>query len=120
QPTNEDLNQLTKECINAASSISTTNGGCKHGHARMIIPEAEYITFSHNAKRFVITTNPGPYSATVSADAIVFAEHEAEQGDSKLTVVSRISCARPSFILLTRNGLPHSEQNDGGSITELQ
>ena len=27
QPTDEDLNQLTKECINAAASISTTNGG---------------------------------------------------------------------------------------------
>eukprot|EP01082_Thalassiosira_pseudonana_P004637 g4040.t1 g4040 contig15:204992-206117(-) len=71
QPTDEDLNQLTKECINAAASISTTNGGGQHGHVGMIIDDAEYILFSHNAARFVTPTNPGPYPATVDPDAAI-------------------------------------------------
>ena len=85
QPTDEDLNQLTKECINAAASISTTNGGGQHGHVGMIIDEAEYILFSHNAARFVTPTNPGPYPATVDPDAAIrerqVAEHKAEKAE---------------------------------------
>jgi hypothetical protein len=65
QPTDEDLNQLTKECINAAASVTTTNGGGRHGHVGMIIDEAEYITFSHNGERFAVPTNPGPFPTTV-------------------------------------------------------
>jgi len=85
QPTNEDLNLLTEECINAASSIPTTNGGGQHGHIGMIIPEAKYITFSHNAKRFVEPTNPRPYPANVDPDPVVgerqIAKHKAEQAE---------------------------------------
>ncbi|KAL7477531.1 hypothetical protein ACHAW6_003339 [Cyclotella cf. meneghiniana] len=85
QPTNEDLNQLTKECINAAFSISTTNGGGQHGHAGMIIPRAEYIQFSHNAKEFIVPTKPGPSPAHVDADAVIHeqqvAKHKAEQAE---------------------------------------
>ena len=85
QPTDEDLNLLTEECINAASSVPTTNGGGQHGHIGMIIPEAEYITFSHNAERFVEPTNPGPYPANVDPDPVVcerqIAEHKAEQAE---------------------------------------
>ena len=62
QPTDEDLNQLTKECINAAASVSTTNGGGRHGHVEMIIPDAEFVAFSHNAERFLVPTNPGAFS----------------------------------------------------------
>eukprot|EP01082_Thalassiosira_pseudonana_P009571 g8616.t1 g8616 contig3:500456-501555(+) len=85
QPMDEDLNQLTKECINAAASISTTNGGGQHGHVGMIIDDAEYILFSHNAARFVTPTNPGPYPATVDPDAAIrerqVAEHKAEKAE---------------------------------------
>ncbi|KAL7486858.1 hypothetical protein ACHAW6_012457 [Cyclotella cf. meneghiniana] len=69
--TNKDLNQLTKECTNAV----------QHGHAGMVIPEAKYITFLHNAEQFVIPNNLGPYPAMVDADAVVhdrqIAEHKA-------------------------------------------
>ena len=44
QPTDEDLNLLAKELINAAGSIATQNGGREHGHVGMVINEAEYIT----------------------------------------------------------------------------
>ena len=86
QPTDEDLNQLTKECINAAASVTTTNGGGRHGHVGMIIPEAEYITFSHNAERFLVPTNPGAFPTTVDpTDEVVrmrqIAEHKAEQAE---------------------------------------
>ena len=46
QPTDEDLNLLTKELTNAAGSIATQNGGGEHGHVGMVINKAEYITFS--------------------------------------------------------------------------
>ncbi|KAL7502428.1 hypothetical protein ACHAXN_000391 [Cyclotella atomus] len=49
----------------------------------MIIAEADYIQFSHNAERFVTPTNPGAYPANVDPDAIVcerqVAEHKARQ-----------------------------------------
>jgi hypothetical protein len=44
QPTDGDLNLLTKELTNAAGSIATENGGGEHGHVGMVIDEAEYIT----------------------------------------------------------------------------
>ncbi|KAL7483339.1 hypothetical protein ACHAW6_008991, partial [Cyclotella cf. meneghiniana] len=85
QPTDEDLNQLTEECINAVASISTTNGGGQHGHIGMIIDKAEYILFSHNAARFVEATNPGPYPAIVDQNPVIrerqVAKHKAEQAE---------------------------------------
>ena len=52
---------------------------------RMIIPEAEYITFLHNANRFVVQTNPSPHPATVDVDAVIresqVAEHKAEKAE---------------------------------------
>jgi hypothetical protein len=52
----------------------------------MIIPEAEYITFLHNAERFVIPTNPGAFPTTVDqTDEVIrmrqIAEHKAEQAE---------------------------------------
>ena len=57
QPTDEDLNQLTKELTNAAGSVATQNGGGEHGHVGMVVDEAEYVTFSHGNARFVVPTN---------------------------------------------------------------
>jgi hypothetical protein len=45
QPTDEDLNLLTKELTNAAGSVATQNGGGEHGHVGMVVDEAEYVTF---------------------------------------------------------------------------
>jgi hypothetical protein len=71
QPNDEDLSRLIKECTNAAASILTRNGGGEHGHIGMIIDEADYISFSHNAERFLTPTNPGPYPINVDADAAI-------------------------------------------------
>jgi hypothetical protein len=46
QPTDEDLNLLTKELTNTTDSVASQNGGGEHGHVGMVIEEAEYITFS--------------------------------------------------------------------------
>jgi hypothetical protein len=86
QPTDEDLNQLTKECINATASVSTTNRGERHGHVGMIILDAEYVAFLHNAKRFLVPTNPGAFPTTVDqTDEVVrmrqIAQHKAEQAE---------------------------------------
>lgn len=82
QPTDEDLNQLTKELTNAAGSVATQNGGGEHGHVGMVVEEAEYITFSRGNTRFVIPINPGPYPLVVDNDAVIrerqIAEHKAE------------------------------------------
>ena len=82
QPTDEDLNLLTKELTNAAGSVATQNGGGEHGHIGMVVEEAKYITFSRNAERFLVPINPGPYPTTVDPDKIIrerqIAEHKAE------------------------------------------
>jgi hypothetical protein len=48
----------------------------------MVIDEAEYITFSSSGARFVVPTNPDPYTATVDADKVIrerqIAEHKAD------------------------------------------
>ncbi len=48
----------------------------------MVVEEAEYITFSRNAERFLVPINPGPYPTTVDPDKIIrerqIAEHKAE------------------------------------------
>jgi hypothetical protein len=46
QPTDEDLNLLTKELTNATGSVATQNGGGEHGHVGMVVEEAKYITWS--------------------------------------------------------------------------
>ncbi len=71
QPTDEDLNLLTKELINAAGSVASQNGGGEHGHVGMVIEEAEYITFSRAGTQFLIPRNPGPYPATVDTYKLV-------------------------------------------------
>ena len=82
RPTDEDLNLLTKELTNAAGSVATQNGGGEHGHVGMVVEEAEYVTFSRNAERFLVPTNPGPYPTSVDSDKInrerQLAEHKAE------------------------------------------
>jgi hypothetical protein len=66
QPSDEDISTLIKELTNAASSISTTNGGGQHGYIGMIIPDAQYTLFLHNAEPFQVVTNPGPYILQLS------------------------------------------------------
>jgi hypothetical protein len=82
QPTDEDLNLLTKELINAAGSVASQNGGEEYGHVGMVIKEAEYITFSRAGTMFLIPTNPGLYPATVNKDKLVhecqIVEHKVE------------------------------------------
>jgi hypothetical protein len=52
QPTNEDLNLLTKELTNAAGSVASQNGGGERCQFGMVIKEAEYITFSRAGTQF--------------------------------------------------------------------
>ena len=71
QAMDEDLNLLTKELTNASGSVTTQNGGGEHGHVGMVVEEAEYITFSKNAEKFLVPTNPGPYPNTVDPDKVI-------------------------------------------------
>lgn len=82
QPTSEDLILFKEEMIDAATSISTTNGGGQFGHAGMIMKEIEYLQLS-NGERFLEPINPGPYPVNVDPDPIIrerqVAEHKAEK-----------------------------------------
>jgi len=82
QPTDEDLNLLTKDLTNAAGSVATQNGGREHGHVGMVIDEPEYVTFSRSDARCVVPMNPGLYPASVDTDKVIrehqIAEHKAE------------------------------------------
>ncbi|KAL7483889.1 hypothetical protein ACHAW6_009529 [Cyclotella cf. meneghiniana] len=82
QPMDEDLNQLTGKITKALASFLTTNGGGQQGHIGVIIPDAEYVTFSKSNAHFIAPTNPGLYPATVNPDTSTrkcqVAEHKAE------------------------------------------
>eukprot|EP00804_Cyclotella_cryptica_P025760 CCRYP_002951-RA/>CCRYP_002951-RA protein AED:0.36 eAED:0.36 QI:0/0/0/1/0.5/0.33/3/0/427 len=82
QPTDEDVNLLTKELTNAAGSVTTQNQGREHSHVGMVVEQAEYVTFSQGNAPFVVPTNPGPYPAIVNPDAVIrerqIAKHKAE------------------------------------------
>jgi hypothetical protein len=84
QPTDEDSNLLTKDLTNAAGSVASQNGGGEHGHVGMVVEEAKYITFSRNAERFLVPTNPG-HPTSVDPDKIIrecqIAEHKAKGVD---------------------------------------
>ncbi|KAL7474084.1 hypothetical protein ACHAW6_000078 [Cyclotella cf. meneghiniana] len=84
QPTDEDLNLLTKELTNAAGSVATQNGGREHGHVGMVIKRAEYVTFSQGGAPFVVPTNPGPYPSTIDPDAVI---HECQIAEHKTEIV---------------------------------
>eukprot|EP00804_Cyclotella_cryptica_P025977 CCRYP_002794-RA/>CCRYP_002794-RA protein AED:0.40 eAED:0.40 QI:0/0/0/1/0/0.5/2/0/349 len=82
QPTEKDLSKLKLELSEGLASIPTLNGGGHHGHIGLIIPNAEYTTFSNGNAPYNIVNNPGPYPATVDPDPLVrerqIAEHKAE------------------------------------------
>ena len=82
QPTDEDLNKLTKELTNTVGSVAAENGGGEHGHIGLIVEETEYITFSQGAAKFIIPANPKAYPSTVDADDVKrekqLAEHKAK------------------------------------------
>jgi hypothetical protein len=50
----------------------------------MIIDEADYIRFSHNAERFLTLANPGPYPINVDADAAI---RERQVDEHKVEIV---------------------------------
>ena len=78
QPTDRELTQLKKELVKIAAGISTSLGGGKHGHVGLIVPEAEYVKFSHEEKKFDIPAHPGHYPASVSSNATTRSRQEAK------------------------------------------
>ena len=82
QPSKEAITKLKLELSEGLASIPTLNGAGRHGHIGLIIPTAEYTTFSHNNVPYNILDNPGPYPTTVNPDTIMrerqIATHKAE------------------------------------------
>eukprot|EP00804_Cyclotella_cryptica_P019262 CCRYP_006138-RA/>CCRYP_006138-RA protein AED:0.47 eAED:0.47 QI:0/-1/0/1/-1/1/1/0/104 len=70
QPSEEAISKLKLELSEGLASIATLNGGGRHGHIGLIIPNAEYTIFSHNNAPYDILANPGPYPTTVDPDAV--------------------------------------------------
>ncbi|KAL7481571.1 hypothetical protein ACHAW6_007254, partial [Cyclotella cf. meneghiniana] len=75
QPTEVDLNQLTKEFNNAAGSVATQNRGRGHAHVGMVVKEAEYVTFSKEM--------PRAYPTTVDVSNVVIREHQIAKHKAK-------------------------------------
>ena len=86
QPTDEDLNKLSKELTNALASIPTTLGGGKHGHIGMIIDETEYVQISHGGAKFDAPTNPGVYPATVDENNAAIREKQVAEHKAMIEV----------------------------------
>lgn len=63
QPNDQSLVHLEKELIKIAMSVSTALGGGRHGHAGLIIPDAEYVRRT-NGEQFVVPAHPGVYPTT--------------------------------------------------------
>ena len=63
QPNDRSLVQLEKELVKIAMSISTALGGGRHGHAGLIIPDAEYVRRT-NGEQFIVPAHPGVYPTT--------------------------------------------------------
>ena len=82
QPTDRELTKLKRELVKIEASVSTTLGGGKHGHVGLIVPEDEYVKFSHEKKTFDIPAHPGLYPETLSSTATTrmkqLAQHEAK------------------------------------------
>ncbi|KAL7490338.1 hypothetical protein ACHAW6_016161, partial [Cyclotella cf. meneghiniana] len=82
QPTYEDLNLLTKDLTKASGSVTAQNKGGEHGHVGMVVEETKYITFTRNAEKFVVPTNPGPYPTHVNVGPVIqecqIAKHKAK------------------------------------------
>ncbi|KAL7489254.1 hypothetical protein ACHAW6_014843 [Cyclotella cf. meneghiniana] len=82
QPSEEAISKLKLELSSGLASIPTLNGGGRHGHIGLIIPTAEYTTFSHNNTPYDILDNPGPYPTIVDPNDLVrerqIAEHKGE------------------------------------------
>ena len=70
QPTDEDMNQLTRELGAMLATVPTTNGGGDHGHIGMILDDTEYTSFLTGSNPFVVPKNPGPFPTTVSTNEV--------------------------------------------------
>ncbi|KAL7476306.1 hypothetical protein ACHAW6_002177 [Cyclotella cf. meneghiniana] len=79
QPTDKDMNQLTRECRALLATLPTTNGGGDHGHIGMILKDSEYTSFSTGSNSFIVSKNPGPIPSTVSTNEVDCLRQLAEQ-----------------------------------------
>jgi len=65
QPNDRELVQLEKELVAIEMTVSTALGGGRHGHAGLIISDAEYARRT-NGIHFVIPAHPGVYPQNVT------------------------------------------------------
>ncbi|KAL7478468.1 hypothetical protein ACHAW6_004234 [Cyclotella cf. meneghiniana] len=65
QPTDDDINNLVKECSKAAASVPTANKGGRHRHIGMQMEDTEYQLILHKHAPFIVPVYPGPYPKTV-------------------------------------------------------
>jgi hypothetical protein len=81
QPTNDNINKLTRQLAAALVTISTENGGGTLGHIRIVVPVLRYVVLL-TGRRLVQPVHPGASPATASDDPKTrerqVAEHKAE------------------------------------------
>ncbi|KAL7475506.1 hypothetical protein ACHAW6_001416, partial [Cyclotella cf. meneghiniana] len=70
QPTDDDMNQLTRELGAMLATLPTTNGGGDHGHIGMILNDSEYTPFSTSSNSFIVPKNPGQFPSTIRTNEV--------------------------------------------------
>ena len=84
QPTDEDMNQLTRELGAMLATVPTTNGGGDHRHIGMILDNLENTSFSTGSNSVVLPKNPGPFPSTISTNEV---DHLCQLAEHKQSII---------------------------------
>eukprot|EP00804_Cyclotella_cryptica_P003006 CCRYP_006011-RA/>CCRYP_006011-RA protein AED:0.39 eAED:0.39 QI:0/0/0/1/1/1/2/0/328 len=109
QPTDKDMNQLTRELGAMLATVPTTNGGGDHGHIGMILNNTEYTSFSTCSNPFVTPKNPGPFPTNIRTNEVdhlrqlaehkqLIIEYETYQGCLQATRTMIIQAIDPEWL----------------------
>ena len=69
QPSDRDINLLTKKLGKLGATVKTKLWGGKRSHLGLIHEETKYTSILNQSKTFDIPSHPGAYPSAVSADA---------------------------------------------------
>ncbi len=123
QPTNKDMNQLTRELGAMLATIPTTNGG-DHRHIGMILEDSEYTSFSTSSDSFVVPKNPRAFPSTISTNEVdhlrqltehkqLIIEYKTYQGCLQATQTKIIQALDPEWLAGLRSkhlSVPNQEK----------
>ena len=84
QPTEDAITRLVQQLSAMGASVPTSLGDGNHGHAGVILSQAEYHLLTGSPIDFIAPTNP-PFPATLNNDAAIRAREIALYNEDKKT-----------------------------------